>query len=47
MENLKDSELNMDFNVNIICKQYGIPVCALAECTSTVVCIRPDDGSVS
>ena len=32
----------MMYNVNTICEQYGI---ALAECTSTVFCIWPDDGS--
>jgi len=29
------------------CKQYGNPQCALTDCTSTMFCIWPDDGSMS
>jgi len=36
------------FNVNIILQTVWDPiVCALTECTSTMFCIWPDDGSMS
>jgi len=28
------------------CKQYVIPYCALTECTGTIFCIWPGDGSM-
>jgi len=30
--------------VHSVSAQYGIPYCALTECTGTVFCIWPDDG---
>jgi hypothetical protein len=37
----------MNFNVNIICKQYGIPQCAhWLNVPALCFCIWPDDGSI-
>jgi hypothetical protein len=38
----------MIFNVNINLQTVWDPImCALTECTGTVFCIWPDDGSMS
>jgi len=44
--NTSVNSLHMKFNVSATVNNMDRIVCALAECTSTVFCIWPDDGSI-